>query len=506
MNSKSIKNVFKVNAPVIFSCQYGSNLEFNSNEWKLFSGYEYSNLNFNKLSLDDNSLFLIKYYCYYLIETRNNKQAINFILDFSYLNRCSSFSIDSVFSSCEVFFNILKKENKLNRFYRVKSFINWLFLNFNENNILSEPDFLRINRWKLKGNVKGEAVRREDLESGPLHDVEVTALREAVNIDSSNKFEHLQERMAVLMSLAFGRNPANFVLLQEQDFYNAVEGVEDIEPQYFLKIPRIKKRGVNIREEFSEVYVNSDFAEKIIELIGRNREFHGGEEYYKPLFTKTCPDEYKIENGMGKWAYHFESKDFTNLIKRFVLRTEVCSPLTGELLNITTRRLRYTFATSMVRQGVSPNQLAVMLDHSDLQNVQVYFDMKGYIVEHLDKVFAEKMGSVLGLFKGEIISDKASAINGEREDRIVVKEEKEIGVCGLTPDCLKNPPLACYTCERFQPFIDFDHEQVLDDLIKWREEEIDNPEKSDRIAMQLDDTIMAIADIVKKIREIQGDS
>ena len=115
---------------------------------------------------------------------------------------------------------------------------------------------------------------------------------------------------------------------------------------------------------------------------------------------------------MEPWAWHLFSSDFTNLIQDAVERYGIISPRTSKLLHLTTRRLRYTFATNRVREGISARELADALDHTDLQHVRVYFDARSTVVERLDRAAAMAIAPMLKLFKGRTVKDAESASQG----------------------------------------------------------------------------------------------
>jgi len=94
-------------------------------------------------------------------------------------------------------------------------------------------------------------------------------------------------------------------------------------------------------------------------------------------------------------------------------------------------------------------------------------------------------------FKGNIIKDDSEAINGDRDDKHLnfvnesdPKDQIDIGVCGEGNICHLDPPFSCYMCAKFQPYDDANHEHVLD-----------------RLGIQLDDVIMAVAQVVEMCKK-----
>ncbi|UKD11123.1 tyrosine-type recombinase/integrase [Burkholderia aenigmatica] len=124
-------------------------------------------------------------------------------------------------------------------------------------------------------------------------------------------------------------------------------------------------------------------------------------------------DPWCLDTGIGEYGYHITVEQFRQLIKQFAARTNLKSPRTERALHVTSRRLRYTFATTMVELGVSRKVLAAMLDHSDTQHVQVYYSLKGRrLTKILDRAAALRIGPLMRLFRGTLVPSSASAMNG----------------------------------------------------------------------------------------------
>jgi hypothetical protein len=132
----------------------------------------------------------------------------------------------------------------------------------------------------------------------------------------------------------------------------------------------------------------------------------------------------------------------------------------------------------MVEEGASPRQVAIGLGHDDLQNVHVYFETRASQVERLNAALAVALGPIADAFMGRIVDDEADAVNGgDPAKRIPWFRRKfgekpqrgdDLGVCGSGP-CGLLAPVSCYTCERFQPWRNGPHREVLDWLVEERE-------------------------------------
>lgn len=368
---------------------------------------------------------------------------------------------------------------------------------------------MELEAMQIPGNPKGEAVRQEDPTSGPLNrTLELPLIISALKEDLSLDFNHLQEKAAISLMIAFGRNPANLTFMRESDLQKLAPISDD--PCYQLKIPRIKKRQLDPRDDFIEEYLDPYYGQIIEQLINANQQieltFDGkiiSDAAKRPLFIKKKGNKSAIASNDTLNIHNMTSNDISNLLIRFVARHNIISPLTDDLMRITPRRMRYTLATGLASEGISKRELAKILDHTDTQHVLVYFEMANSIVQHLDKAVAKGFTKYLNFFKGNIINDERDAINGDRDDKHLsyIDEENptdqsEIGVCGESKVCHLDPPYSCYLCPKFQPYRHADHEHVLDCLLRDREEKLKRYENS-RLGIQLDEVISAVAEVAK---------
>lgn len=377
------------------------------------------------------------------------------------------------------------------------------------------PDFgfnddvaYKWEQMRIPGMKKGIAVRTNDPECGPLDDAEQILIRQALLADTSGEPHHVQQRAALWLSLAFGRNPRNVTLARRSDFFQVKDALPD--EIWILRMPRIKK-STGPRATFKELYVDASLAAILNDLISQGPQPVGAEPEETPLFVRSGVRDMVSRSLSKEWFWHMTTDEFTSLLSDAIRRYAIKSPRTGQPLRITTRRLRYTFATNLVREGIGALDLAEALDHSDLQHVQVYFDAKSTVVERLDKASATQIGPILQLFKGQIVKGPDHATNGwQIEKRIRIIPElipadhhmRDLGSCGKNEFCSLHPPYSCYPCDRFEPFSDSIevHEQILGFLIDRRERLRTDPLNNSRIAVQLDEVIYACAEVVEKMK------
>lgn len=407
--------------------------------------------------------------------------------------------------------NDARADHRLWQLYRTVDWYIWCAERYPELGFCTVYSF-ELEAMELPGNPKGEAVRINDPDRGPLHrTLEMPLILNALKCQCGNTLEELQEKAAMALSIAFGRNPANLVFLKEIDFFDLTNGLA--EPCYMIRIPRIKKRLSSPRQDFLEEYITPSFASHLIALIGKNKEFettievNGTKtEIQKPLFLNLKKNQSAIKSKQWADVFNMSSSDITDLLQAFVRRHGIISPITKGPLYLTARRLRYTLATNLVDAGISKRELARILDHTDTQHVQVYFDMAGKIVQHLDKAAAKEFAKYINFFAGTVIDSETDAVNGERDDKALaffddrtVGSSVDIGICGSKKVCHLDPPFSCYLCPKFQPYREADHEAVLSALLDSREEKNAIYEKS-HLGIQLDEVIVAVANVVNICR------
>ena len=366
----------------------------------------------------------------------------------------------------------------------------------------------------VPANPKGQAVRMEDPESGPFDQtLELPLIIDALKSDKSDTFKHFQERAVVALSIAFGRNPANLTYLRESDL-SKLNPFDQDDPCYVIKIPRIKKRQLNPRDDLVDEYLDPFFGRIIEGLILANKNvklFYKSKHYTKPnerpLFIKLSGNTGAERSNSIEDIFNMTSRDISDLARSFVLRHEIISPLTGSPLKVSTRRFRYTLATGLASEGISRMGLARILDHTDTQHVAVYYDTRSNIVAHLDKASLSQFSKYIALFKGQVVSNDDEAINGSVDEKHLLfvddqspEKQTDIGVCGELGICHLDPPFSCYLCPKFQPYSSADHEHVLDSLLENREKRLEKYENA-RLGIQLDDVILAVSNVITLCKE-----
>jgi hypothetical protein len=131
--------------------------------------------------------------------------------------------------------------------------------------------------------------------------------------------------------------------------------------------------------------------------------------------------------------------------------------------------LRHNMAQKLADQGTPGDLISDMLDHTTKIAARYYVAATPEIGRIKSRALGKNSTYVelMALMTGSPIShdqikDKRQIVKGVVATRYI----GNIGICGLDIDtpCNKNPIYSCYTCRKFNPFIDGDHGEVIDAL------------------------------------------
>lgn len=361
-----------VDIPSKIITREGHTVDTSSNQWHLpYSMRAHSTLNFSNIT-NSSLRWVTKRYIQEKIQTTSThagysnfqdikREFLRFQNNHGLIENLSKIELENnLISIVENRISQARSKHRLWALYRPIQWYIWCAENYPELGFCSAYA-MELDSMILPGNPKGEAVRMEDPDSGPLHrSLELPLIIKALREDKSPVLEHIQQKVAVALSIALGRNPANLTYLRETDFINLTSDFN--EPCYTLKMPRIKKRQLNPRDDFMEEYLDPEFATYIQELIAANQQIktivktkNGDIEIDRPLFIKVDQNKAALSAGLLNESFNIPSAEISELVKKFAKRHNIISPLTGEILYLSTRRLRYTLATSLASEGISPN-------------------------------------------------------------------------------------------------------------------------------------------------------
>lgn len=330
--------------------------------------------------------------------------------------------------------------------------------------VAAELDAIALGRHKREML----AVLRFDPYEGPLIDVELQALVAALSHPIKSATLDLQERVALWLCLSLGTNAGPLALLRSSDLVRL--GPAHAPEAYFLRIPRQKKQEDEYARKSSKLRrLEPVVGSLVAELVDCNRKRAKGEamrraSWAMPLFLAPSANEQLSKGDNKAYTMHLASFGFSELVRSAAAKLRVVSPRTGALLHVRPRRLRHTFATNLALLGVPAFAIAEGLDHSSLNTVAIYVDNARVLQERTDAALAEYMNGLVDGFLGRLHRDEAAA-GGSAADRIYAdlgdRGIAAVGTCGSKEECRLAPPVSCYTCRYFRPWLHAPHDGVL---------------------------------------------
>lgn len=358
----------------------------------------------------------------------------------------------------------------------------------------------RLEAVKLGTPPRGEAVMRQDPQAGPLRKSEYQDLEAALRSQAGRDMPLVQQAVAWLF-LAFGTNPKSLSLLAEDDLI--VTHLSDGSIMYELRIPRIKKRTADERAQFRTRRLIPALGSLLERLIEDNRSAASLDEAdaldFRPLLRASARKTI-VDTMFHAQRFRMTPAMLANMMADLTDKLNL-KAYDGSPLRLTPRRLRYTFATKLVADGASPQEVADALDHSDTGYVMVYFNTRSDVVQRLDKAMGLALAPIAQAFMGVIVDDETGATRArDRNSRIkhyspTIKSLENVGSCGSFGFCGLMAPIACYTCTHFQAWLDGPHEHVLDELERKRNERL--AAGADPKMTQIHDrTMLAVAEVI----------
>jgi integrase len=348
------------------------------------------------------------------------------------------------------------------------------------------------------GSVKGTAVRQRDPVEGPFSEEEYTALYKSV--DAAYGTGEVPLWVAVLARLLFacGGRVSQYACLKVKDF--RVEG-----SQFILNLPQAKTGLAHARASFIEFRLSPQTGRLLLEHIER---LQAGDDN-APMF----PECEVLARGGDVSAYaandpfrgHCTRAALSSVFTRTV---SAIAPLTDRLdfapMPVNPKRFRSTFGTRLAEEGAGRAEIAERLGHTDLQNVDVYFEASPTIVDNIDKAMGRQLAPLARAFRGRLVEDEEhSTHKGAPGSRIIdfrVSSKPLASCSGKAQGCGFNKPVACYTCFKFEPWLDGPHEKVL----KRLEEDREKWAYDQRLSAINDDAIEAVREVIAECAQVRA--
>lgn len=179
------------------------------------------------------------------------------------------------------------------------------------------------------------------------------------------------------------------------------------------------------------------------------------------------------------------------------------SERTQEPIHLGSHRFRYTLGTDMASEGYGPHPIASALGHNGIKSVGRYIKTSPKMGKRLDNKMKESLVLVVNAFQGCIISrpDEISK-SSVSMNQTIRGGAGAIATCGSEGGCHLDAPTACYTCSKFQPWVEADHEEVLQHLEERQRRAGTDTEK----AISFDRSILAVRQVIDQVNKIKSAS
>lgn len=408
-------------------------------------------------------------------------------------------------------YRALLGENHLSRLYRASRVMRL----WHEQHIIDIPgDVLELLAdWKLKGEVKGAAVRTRCPYKGPLTDNEFEATLGALYAALEAGDIELSTFVLAMLFYATGRRPCQLRDLKVKDFVSA--RAKDGLPVYILRIPRAKQsdRGDDPwRAEFKDVALEPELGEALEAHVAKVKARVSSllpeitEEMiqetpifpsWKDIATAGSATKKSLLEAFRSDFFHRTRASISFAVSHCIDRLEIHSERVNGPIHVFPYRLRRTLATRAAREGYGDLVIAELLDQTDTQNVKVYTENVAENVDAISAAVATQLAPTAQAFAGVLVDSEVHARRGnDVTSRVKTSDGMSAGTCGKFGFCGALAPFSCYTCVHFQPLLDGPHEQVLQDLVR-ENERIQQLTGDKTIASINNRTLLAVAEVVE---------
>lgn len=366
-------------------------------------------------------------------------------------------------------------------------------------------DALRLlNKWTLSGGERGNPIRSMCPERGPLTDIEMDAfITAAIDAYEDGRLTLFEMSIAMVLMMT-GRRPGQVTALKIGDLLN-------LSQKYFLNVPRAKQREGGWRKTFKKIPILEELwlllqqqADSVYGEFSALIDVSHEQRQQLPLFPNypALDERGDLSAQLATDVLHLPVVDLGQAVSRIAKTIGVISERTGEPIHIIAYRFRYTLGTNLGREGKGEYIIAEALDHSDTQHTGVYVKNLPETAERINKAVALQLARIAQAFRGIVIKTESEARRGGDPSSRISNGTDNLGNCGSYSFCGALAPVACYTCNHFQPWLDGPHEAVLDHLIHERDR-IRDLTGDLKIASANDRLILAVSDVVVRCKSMR---
>jgi len=356
---------------------------------------------------------------------------------------------------------------------------------------------------RKKGNRKGHAVQTLDPVEGPFTEFEVQQLTQALNLAYAEGTFDPMFYFLTWLAMLTGQRVSQYCALKVQDLAATVDSDGNV--AYEISIPKAKQRGSVVRDTFHVRPLLRQFGEQFWAYAQSIKARFPELGIEAPMFPATFDsDLQQLDAGFEKhWTSAALSAEFRSALEGIA----PLSSRTAEPMHMAIGRFRDTLGTRMAQEGFGELVIAEILGHVDTQNVKCYVAVIPEISERLDKSLARDLAPVANAFAGTIILKPEDATRfGDPSSQIIDYKNsgKPVGDCGTYYNCQLHAPIACYTCPKFEAWLDAPHEALYEELEKERNEMLEI--SGQRLAGINDLTMIAIKIVIDECVRIKAEN
>ena len=373
-----------------------------------------------------------------------------------------------------------------------------------------------LEELTLKGNPKGNAIKGACPYSGPLTLNELGALIDWTSNAFTNGTLKLTEYVCFMALVLTGRR---YVQIRSLRSIDLIVREDSSGNDYVINCPRAKQRGIAFREQFTPLPINEDLylllhnqRNQTIQYI----ESHLGEKLSTsqreqlPIFieetrVKRLSSTEDLETRLSKMPdyLHMTAVSASELLRGVSVKNKACSERTGDYINFTASRFRYTKGTNLTRRGISGVALAAALDHTDTQNIGVYTENTEETAKQIDEIMAPLLAPLAQAFSGKLIASERDAVRAnDPNSRVKNGKSYNVGNCGTYAFCASGYR-ACYTCSSFEPWVEAPHEEVLNEILSEREKQKEIG-ISNNVIQSTDRLLLAVQQVIIMCKQKQS--
>lgn len=402
-------------------------------------------MDWKRLSLRPNAKALLKEYLHWALEARAPLTAFAKFAIWSALTRGASAQLIRSLAARNAL-AALAATSKTNHFGELRNFYRWCVRRGKPGYTLELQ--LDMDRMGIPYSPKLVDPRSP---KGHLTPDEERRIIERLDSDPDSGLGAFRNQTIVHIAWELGCRPSQLASLSLSDFH--VHRAADV-AYYSLSITRVKQRSEGIEKRTKSLSTLA--GERVSQWIALASDSHSSTDDSRPLFTT-----------IKKSVHGFER------MVRSVMPTTINAWLT-KFVRLDGRRagaacLRHHMAQKLADLGYSKDVIADVLDHSNSKSVRRYVKARHNIAEiktralGLNPVYPSLVAWLEGrVFVASDTVERGKSVRGLVTDRYI----GNIGACGLLDltACFKAPVYACYGCEKFIPFIDGAHQEVISAL------------------------------------------